>query len=365
MTQNSKLTFSDLNLKISLPYNHDPKIIDLIEKYREHIYTLYLPPPPRIMFSGDVTQKIDWKNYEENEIFYLQKKLSAWQIELSLLLNITTCYDLSLYKNFSKSELYQYIKKLVEKGINRFVIADISLARLIKTNFKEVKIEVSLNAFIDSLKKAIYWVDDVDPDTICVAEDMNKDLNFIKDLKKVTGKKIKVLVNSRCQPNCPNAISHANLLSQGIAVSPYPCGLVTSKKPWFWYRGNAITPYNLRFYSGIIDYIKFLGRTQPTSILERDLIFYVDNCNSRGFALNNGIINERYKHYDDLARFIVRKIPHPYLKDEPSDVFKKVTTCKNNCQVCNWCFERWKKDWQIKDNIDPEKGITYKYEDLF
>ena len=61
----------------------------------------------------------------------------------------------------------------------------------------------------------------------------------------------------------------------------------------------------------------------------------------------------------------MRKIPHPYLKDEPSDVFKKVTTCKNNCQVCNWCFERWKKDWQIKDNIDPEKGITYKYEDLF
>ncbi|MFA5879482.1 MAG: U32 family peptidase [Candidatus Margulisiibacteriota bacterium] len=365
MKQIQALTFSDLSLKIAVPYNHDLKILDVIEKYKDHLYTLYLPVPPRLMFSGDVTQKINWQNYEENEIFYLQEVLAGWQMDLSLLLNITTCYDLELYHNFLKSELYQYIKKVLEKGINRFVIADISLARLIKENFKEVKIEVSLNAFINSIKKAIHWVDFVDPDTICVAEDMNKDLGFIHDLKKATGKKIKILVNSRCQPDCPNGISHANLLSQGIGVSPYPCGLVCSRKPWFWYRGNAITPYNLRYYTEFVDYIKFLGRNQPTYAIERDLRLYVDHCNSRAFSLNNGIINERYKHYDDLARFIIRKIPHPYLKEEPPDVFGKVTKCKNNCQICNWCFDRWKKDWQIKDDIDPKKGIIYKYEEQF
>ncbi len=359
------LEFNNLNLKISLPYNHDLKILELVEKYRKHIYSLYLPIPKRFMYSGDVTQDIDWQNYEEIEIFELAKNLKEWGIELSFLFNITTYYDLTIYQNFHQTELYQFMKRLLNVGLNRFVVADISLAKLIKEHFKEINLEVSLNAFVDSVKKAIFWVDEVDPDTICIAEDCNKDLELIKDIKQVTGKKIKILVNSRCQNSCPNALCHANLLSQGVPVSPYQCGTAAGRKPWLWYSANAVVPYNLRYYKGNIDYIKILGRTQPTYILERDLQLYIDNCNSRAYSLNHGIISENYRHYDDLGKFIIRKIPHPYLKDEPENVFKKVTTCKRNCQICNWCFETWRKDWDIKEEVNPIDGIKYKYQDNY
>jgi hypothetical protein len=143
------------------------------------------------------------------------------------------------------------------------------------------------------------------------------------------------------------------------------CGTTQSKKPWLLYRGNAVVPYNLRYYVGLIDYIKFIGRTQPTYILERDLQLYVDNCNSRAYSLDHGVINKTFGHYDDLGDYIIRGIKHPYLKDEPADVFAKVTNCEKNCQICNWCFERWKKDWEVKEKIDPVKGIEYPYKDLF
>jgi hypothetical protein len=360
----SNLSFDDLGFKIALPYNHDLKLLELIEKYKGYIYTLYLPPPPRIMFSGDVTQKVNWQEYEQ-EIFYLHNTLSKWGIGLSILYNVTTVFNQSIYQNFIKSDIYAYTKDLLEHGIDRFVISDIYLAIKLKEHFPQIKIEVSLNAFINTLKKAIHWVDSVDPDTICVAEDMNKDLKFIANLKKITNKKIKLLVNSRCQVDCPNAIAHANLLSCGYPVSHYMCGTEVAKKPWLAYRGNAVVPYNLRYYKGIVDYIKFIGRTQETFVLERDLQQYVDNCNSRAYALHHGVINESFQHYDDLGEYIIRDIKHPYLKDEPKDVFKKVSNCQKNCQICNWCFERWKKDWQITEDIDPIKGIKYPYTDLF
>lgn len=365
MTSDTDLTFTDLGMKLSIPYNHDLELLGVIEKYRTHVATLYLPVPPRIMFSGDVTQKIDWEKYEK-EIIFLHNELQKWNIDLSMLLNVTTVFDPTVFQNFIQSKIYQYVKTLIDQGIRRFVVSDIALAMALRDQFHDtILLEVSLNAFVNTIKKAVHWMDAINPDTICFAEDMNKNLTFIRDLKKVTGKPLKMLVNSRCQVDCPNALCHANLLSAGYSASMYMCGTEIARKPWFMYRGNAVTPYNLRYYRGLIDYIKLIGRTQPTYIIERDLQLYVDQCNSRAFSLNHGVINEQYRHYDDLGEYMIRNIKHPYLKDEPADVFQKVTTCDRNCQICNWCFDRWKQDWNITDTIDPKKGIQYLYRDLF
>lgn len=362
----NSLTFSDLNLKLAIPYNHDLEIIKLIDRYKPHIASLYLPVPPRLMFSGDVTQAINWKKYEEEEIPYLHKTLSPWGIQLSLLLNVTTVFSPKIFQSFTRSDIYAYVKNLISQGITHFVVADIALAIALRNEFKkDIALEVSLNAFINTIKKAIHWIDAIDPEIICIAEDMNKNLEWIKTLKQVTNKPLKMLVNSRCQADCPNALCHANLLSGGYASSYYMCGTQIAKKPWFAYRANAVVPYNLRYYQGLINYIKLIGRTQPTYIIERDLELYVDNCNSRSYSLNNGVINAAYGHYDDLGEYITRHIKHPFLKEEPADVFQKVTTCQRNCQICHWCFERWKKDWNIKEEIDPVKGIQYLYKDLF
>jgi len=341
---NANKTILDLGMKLRVAYNHDRSFLGEIVPYKNFIEGIYVTSNFKIFPSSGalIRDDINWDTYDE-ELGEIMRHLRGYGIKVYLLLNGTN-FSPDIIKNYGKSELRKYLKKMVEKnGLEKIVIFSLPLGLKIKEDFPHIMLEVSTNAYVDSLEKAKYWAEYGKVEGICVHGRLNKRIDVLKQIKEQTGLRIAVIANDVCLVNCPNEICHRNFCTyEGGSATLFNCEGVISEKPWYAFHQRKIVPANLKYYEGIVDVIKLSGRTETTENMIKQVKQYATQLDS-------------YEYPGSCPRTVFPLYPFylPYmLGSEPPEVFEKVSKCLTNCEECGYCYKKWKEYYDLGDGID-------------
>ncbi len=347
---------TDTAMRLHVPYNNDRALIDRLIPYASHIRSLYLPCNHTVLGSGRYEGRASNRNWEtyDRELLEIAETLAPHDITVNMLLN-SIHVSSDVLNNFQGSPLYQYLQKFEGSLVEWLTVANIQLAILIRKHFPRFKLDVSVLALIDSLKKAQYWYDLVRPDLFCVDLDHGKDLQLIHDITAVTGVPVKVLVMDFCLPDCPYKPCHYihNALKEENAFS---CWGIRGDKPWYYYKGRTIPPFFLHQYIGLINDIKIVERNSDSDTIIQNVRQYVEEVDSRFMVYRGGIVpGDRGKliispTVDKLYYNLNSK--HPLFKEVPVAVFEKTVACDHNCGVCTFCYDAWKEEWQVSESYE-------------
>lgn len=349
-------TILDLGMRLHVPYNNDFGLIDAITPLARYIRSLYLPCNFEILSSGRYggnTTIRNWRTYDR-EVRKIVTRLRPLGIHVNMLFN-STYVKPSTLQSFESSPLHTYLEERIADGIEWVTLANIELAKCVRRCFPSLKIDVSVLAFIDSVRRARYWQDLVRPNMICMDLDQGRNLPLIKSIGEMTGLPVKVLVNSFCLPECPYKSFHYIHFSLRESSPFTSCWEERSRRPWRFYAGRIVPPYYLRHYQGLIRDLKITDRSAPTPVIVRLIRYYAEELESKHYVPDRGETtgasglpeigyNVQRPYYEHNAR-------HPWLMELPENVFDKTGTCDRNCHQCNFCYQTWQRQWSVNEDL--------------
>jgi len=349
-------------MRFSIGYNHDIKLLDLLDIYKEHIEALYFPIPLQYLGSGrNILQP---KSYIK-EIPEIIERCNSLNITSQLLLNATCEGESGLNGNFFQG-LVSYIKKLKDIGLGSVAITNPIYINRIKQEISGIRIESSVNCYVKTVEHALY-LKDLDVDVLTVDRDINRNIPLIKEIKHKTNLKIKLMLNEGCLKNCPFRVAHYNYLSHPNVMPPrtmggiFPdrfCLEVYLRSPLKVFSIPFIPPDALRYYESFIDYYKLSTRVFATNRIEACLKAYISR-QFRGNLLevldSPGLSYFEYIDYNTLNK---------------SNFFEKMISCTNSCSSCGYCNILFKeavvvnRDFLKKKNKSDERKAIRIYKDV-
>ena len=255
------------------------------------------------------------------------------------------------------------IGRLVELGVDGFVVALPVLLQWIHREYPHARLTVSSFARIRSVAQAEYFAR-MGADTV-VIEEANRDLKLLGSLAK-TGVDVEVLVNQTCIHECPYRSHHLNtssLSSQHGVRGPkfeYPilqCGLELVRDPVKLVSGIFVRPEDLEVLEEVgVHRFKVSGRNRTTDWLVRavsayaarrydgnllDILSYVQNLGPRGALrrlASDGrspeVVTPLAEGFEALARMEIDNaaIPRGFLRRIAA------TDCAHTlCSTCGYC----------------------------
>jgi hypothetical protein len=332
-------------MKLHVPYNGDPKLMDGLRPLAPFIRAIYLPCDPRVAGTGRTLAARDWDTYDR-EVAALIDRLRPLGIQVNMLFN--GCWiDPRVVAAFPSTSLYRYLQRQVDRGLEWVTISHISLARMVRRYFPELKLDLSTVAMVSSVERARYWQDRVAPDMICVDDDGSRDLRLIRGIRETLGTPVKIIANSKCLTECPFKWVHQTYHSRG-EDNPFDCWVVRARFPWHAYHGLVVPPYYLRYYEGLVEDVKLVDRASPTPEILDVVRFYAEPCDSR-------------QHLSPACRaigstatrlFHNSRSKHPWLRELDERVFRKTSTCHRDCAACGFCYRTWRKEWRVVEDMD-------------
>lgn len=316
-------------MKFSIGYNHDIKLLDLLNVYEDNIEAIYFPIPEQYLGSGrDIPQNSSYPN----EIPELINKCASLNIKSQLLLN-ATCEGKSGLEKKLFSKIIDYIQRLKSLGLGSVIVTNPVYISEIKKQIKGITIESSVNCYVKTVEHA-WYLKDLGVDILTIDRDINRNIPLIKEIKKKTGLKIRILLNEGCLRNCPFRNMHYNYLSHGgpnhnrlidnIFRSKF-CIKIYLKNPAKVFSIPFIPPEALKYYANFIDYYKLSTRVFPTPRIESCLKAYINqdfNGNLLKILDSPGLSYFSFINYNELKK---------------NNFFERIIKCNNNCDGCNYC----------------------------
>jgi len=341
-------------MKFSIGYNHDIKLVDLLDIYKDNIESFYFPIPYQYFGSG---RYIPQKGSYLNEITEIIKKCNSLNIKSQLLLNATCEGKSGLEKKFF-SKIIDYIQRLKSLGLKSVIVTNPVYISEIKKQIREIQIESSVNCYVETVEHALY-LKDLGVDILTIDRDINRNIPLIERIKNETAFKIKIMLNEGCLRNCPFRNMHYNYLSHNASDSNilidniFPdkfCTRIYLKNPTKVFSIPFIPPEALPYYTKIVDYYKLSTRVFSTSKIEFCLKAYINqdfNGNLLEILDSPGLSYFNFINYDLLKK---------------NNFFEKITKCNNNCNKCNYCNKLMKDAIVINSDFlkNHEKIKEYK-----
>lgn len=349
-------------MKFSIGYNYDIKLLKLLEAYKDNIEAFYFPIPNQYLGSG---RSILQKNSYVNEIPELIKKCNLLGIKSQLLLNATCAGESGLNRNFLE-RLVSYIKKLRDIGLGSVVITNPAYISRIKKATSGIRIESSVNCYVKTAEHALY-LKDLGVDVLTIDRDINRNIPLIKEIKKKTNLKIKLMLNEGCLSNCPFRVTHYNYLSHYNEVSKKLiddislnrlCTEIYLRNPAKVFGIPFIPPNAIRYYESFIDYYKLSTRAFSTQRIELCLKAYINqqfDGNLLEILDSPGLAYFEYIDYNTLSK---------------SNFFKKMISCADDCNSCSYCNTLLKEativntDFLKKGNNKEERKTIRIYKNI-
>ncbi len=273
--------------------------------------------------------------------------------------------DLGLqeYRAGYRAEFLREVERLVELGVDGFVVAVPLLLSWIHAEFPGVRLTASSFARVRTVAQGEYFLR-MGADTI-VIEEANRDLKLLAGLRDA-GAEVEVLVNQTCIHDCPYRFHHlatSSLAAQHGARGPkfeYPilqCGLELVQDPVKLVSGIFVRPEDLGVLEEVgVRRFKISGRNRTTDWLVRaahayaarrydgnllEILSYVQNLGPRSalrrIAADGTAPSEAtplLAAFDALAQLEIdnRAIPSGFLRRIAS------TDCpRTSCSTCGYC----------------------------
>jgi collagenase-like PrtC family protease len=323
-------------MKFSIWYNQTDSFLDLLQRYKDNISSVYFALPIYIWSSW--RHLVQNSNYEK-DIFNLIKVCKEYWIETILVVNATCEWENTWDKDYLL-KLIAYIKKIEKIWLNSISLTNLLYVRFIKKSIPKLKIYASVNCYVKNVEQAIYmkklWID-----VLTIDRDINRDLDLIKKIKVRTWLPIQILLNEWCFRNCPFRHTHFNIISHQVEnnqinnskwsynlLEKYSCFplLVENKKMIF--RVPFIRPEDLHYYDWLCDIFKLTTRDNPIEEVELMLSSYIKWYYH--WNLFDIIPSCIWNHEN-----IVNKIDNDKLTK--FNFFEDIKKCIWDCDSCNNC----------------------------
>lgn len=333
-------------MKFSIGYNHDIGTLGLLERYKDNIEALYFPIPDNYLGSG---RHVAQGDKYEREISGIIKKCVSLDIKPQLLLNATCEGDIGIKKDFFAG-IAEYIKSLAHKGLKNVIVANPVYIYEIRKRFRGIEIESSINCYVKTVEHALY-LRDLGVDVLTIDRDINRNIPLIREIKKKTGLKIRILLNEGCLRNCPFRSMHFNIIAHDAkskinheeCIDPVFfekwCTRIFFNDPAAIFRSSFIPPDALKHYVGIADYFKIASRDSSLDALRYRLEAYISqdfSGNLRGLLDCSGA--SPYYRYIDYSAL------------KKTDFFDKMLKCRGDCGRCGYC-SKMVKDTVVTDSF--------------
>lgn len=271
-------------------------------------------------------------------------------IRLNLLLN-GNCYGADAVSTTLAQRVRQTVSELAERyTLHTVTTASPFVAATVKQSFPQIHVRASVNMWVDGVSGMEQCGDLFD--SFYVKRDYNyclKQLHSQRQWCDAHGKRLYLLANSGCIPNCAYHTFHDNLVSHSAQIEPqdaqeaarfYACRRMLEKKDnrYLLLAGNLVRPEDIDRYADLVDGIKLATRIHPFPAIVIGAYarrrFYGDLC-----ALTE-------PGFGDLL--------HPYMLDNtaiPQNYWEQKTHCARAahngstafCVECGYCAKLYEK----------------------
>ena len=334
---------NNLKFSVGYPCAAPQSFFNTVAPYMNHIGELYFAwdgfANGRATFDND--PRYDAKKLE-TELY----RFSEQGVRLNLLLN-GNCYGGEAISRTLADRVRYTVGDLYERfGLHTVTTASPFVAHTVKKYFPEIDVRASANMWIDGVGGMEQCADLFD------SFYLKRDYNYCVDeigtqhsWCRKHGKRLYLLANSGCIPNCTfhtfhdNFVSHSNEVytsPQDRTFEPYVCRrrMTKPENRHLLLSGNVVRPEDVTRYEDLVDGIKLATRIHPLSAL-------VIGAYARG-RWDGDLCALTEPGFGDLLA--------PYILDNtsvPADYWEHKTACLRAqthgstapCAACGYCAD--------------------------
>ncbi len=227
-----------------------------------------------------------------------------------------------------------YFGKLNEFGVDTVTAAEPYLIEMLRKEFPDIKVVVSVIAHVDSPERARFF-EELGADAITLDTNINRNFDILQGIKEVVDCEQRLLVNEACLYKCPFRYSHFNLFSHMTGLGNKPnifsdyyyekCMSFRVRYPELIIKSPWIRPEDLEAYEALgIDCFKMSGRANT--------ITWIINCIK---AYSNRAYDGNLMDLLDCPSELRDMFYIP--NNELEGAIKQWMSCKKMCHKCGFC----------------------------
>ncbi|MBI5417870.1 U32 family peptidase [Candidatus Poribacteria bacterium] len=349
-------------MRLIVPTNWDDKLIDKLKGFPVDL--LYAKLKRDIIGGGRPASALP-EITKKQAARHIQKAHETG-LKFNYVLNSVCLGNQEFIKTY-KDSILREIEWIAKNDVDYVTVAIPYLMELIKKNFPELKIVASVFLNIDSTQKALFY-QNFGVQEIVIDQSQNRNLQFLKNLKKLLNIELQLVVNNICLLFCPfrfyhqNINSHAsqydrkrtkNVSDQYVTLS---CESIRINQPEEIIKSPWLRPEDLVHYEKIgIERFKISGRTKKTDWIVKVVQAYSERKSPDNLAeilsfpidpnlpkVNINIINKNFKNF--------------------LTIFDKKDCRNNECKKCGYCCRIAKQTVIINQN--EVNTVTKKYKKI-
>lgn len=269
-------------MNLSVAYTFDSSIIEQLARFPE-VKEIYGKLDKDIVGGGRSTYTLS--KTTNNDVALAVKEAHSYNISFNYLLNGATLNGIEQTKS-GQREIRRLLDFLSKIDVDSVTVASPYLLRLVKTQYPQFKVRVSVFAVVDSPGKARQW-QDLGADTICVsAVACNRDFKSLENIRKATACELQLIVNASCLLNCAYELTHMNLLTQSSRKKDslggfcldycfFYCAAKKLRETMHYLRSTWIRPEDLGYYEALgYSSFKIVERSCPSDLLLKRVAAY-------------------------------------------------------------------------------------------
>ncbi len=320
-------------MKFSIWYNEEYDFLNLVNKYKDNISTVYFPMFHKVIWSWrSITEKTKTIKDYYDKVIKLIKLCNSYWIETDLLLN-SVCDWINTWNIEFIEKIITLIKPLYKVWLTTITLTDLSYIEKIKKEFPKIIICNSLNIkWVETLEEAKN-LKNLGIDILTIDTNINYDLILMKKIKEKTWLKIKIFINNSCMSNCPFDTQHANLAAHFCEPDEriwekWACWKIFKKNRRKFFRVPFIRPEDLKNYY-FVDYFKLSTRDRDTEFIDMLLKVYISESYDWNFLDILEVV------FSDISDNKLAYIDNKKLWK--LGFFEDMIKCQKDCDVCSNC----------------------------
>lgn len=330
-------------MKLMLPTNWDPELIARIAPFKPAYIYGSLPSEATLRSSLVLSQA------SEDDVALHVRQAAELGIRLVYVMN-ATCLGNKEYSEQGRGQLLQRLQWLVDIGAAAVVTANPFVMELVRENFPDLELHISVLAAVNDARKAKFF-EDLGAAVIHLDPQINRDFRRLQTIRKAVKCGISLVVNEGCLLSCPIRQYHSNMISHSgesiagryyVDYCYYRCSLLKAEDAAEYLRSPWVRPEDLSIYADLgIDIFKVAGREK----MEEGPSSHTDWIAMVADAYRSG-------RCDDIARLLVGvEPPYTLFGEAPEAVRVRIESaqlngflrffqddrCALDCNQCEYC----------------------------
>ncbi|MBD3346116.1 MAG: peptidase U32 [Chitinivibrionales bacterium] len=277
-------------MELSVGYTFEPGLIRSLAAFPS-VREVYGKLDRDIIGGGRSTYTL--RRTSETMVKEAVKEAHHYGMEFNYLINAAWLGGLEQTRS-GQEKIRKLLDFIVSCNADSVTVASPYLARLIKAQYPQLKVRVSVFAVVDNPLKAQQW-EKMGVDTICVSGiACNRDFKRLRAIRKAVSCRLQLIVNASCIAGCTHELTHMQMLSQSSRKGDPLKGFVLDycflncssqrfRDPVNFIRSIWIRPEDLHYYEDMgYDSFKIVERSSPKELVIKRVTAY----EKRSFAGN-------------------------------------------------------------------------------